>query len=258
MRWRTGVVAALFALTSSMAGLAAVSGCNRPDPGPTGTLTVFASTSLTESFDSIKQRFETAYPGLRVELTYGADADLAARAKAGPAPDVLAVEGPSVLADKNLGGTPVAFLRNQLVLAVPADNPKLIGRLADLNRPDVRVALCEEAQPCGVVTASVLGTAGVTVPAGAMRVDDVRAALGALTGGSVDAALVYRSDARQAGEDRVATVELPEAAGAPAVYQALTPTDAKNPTAADAFIAYLTQPSTVEAFTGLGFLPPAS
>jgi molybdate transport system substrate-binding protein len=88
-------------------------------------------------------------------------------------------------------------------------------------------------------------------------VDDVRAALSALTGGSVDAALVYRSDARQGEEDRVATVELPEAAGTPAVYQALTPKDAKNPTAADAFITYLTQPSTVEAFTGLGFLPPA-
>jgi molybdate transport system substrate-binding protein len=153
-------------------------------------------------------------------------------------------------------GPPAHFARNQLVLAVPPTNPKGMLRLADLNRPDIRVALCAETEPCGTVTAAVLTAAAVPPPATATRVSDVRSALKALTDGTVDAALVYRSDARLAG-DAVATLEFPESRAALADYQAAIPTSAANPQAAAAFLTYLTSPATTDAFTNSGFQPPS-
>jgi molybdate transport system substrate-binding protein len=239
--------------------LAALTGCTPTDRVPplAGTLTVFASTSLTEAFSSIERGFETSYPSLNVEVTFAADTELARRTAAGPAPDVLVVEGPGPLGQAGAVGAPVRFARNQLVLAIAADNPKALGRLADIGRPDVRVVLCVETEPCGGVTAAVLAAAGVPAPGSALRVDNVRSALADLTRGEVDAALVYRSDARQAGDDKVATVEFPESGASLAEYQAVTPAGATNPAAAAAFLAYLANQSTVDAFTGVGFLPPA-
>jgi molybdate transport system substrate-binding protein len=174
-------------------------------------------------------------------VTFAPDSELAQRTAAGPAPDVLAVEGPAPLAAAGSLGPPVHFAGNQLVLAVPDANPKGVVRLTDINRSDVRVALCTDTEPCGTVTAAVLTAAGVAPPATALRVPDVRSALTALSDGTVDAALVYRSDARLAG-DAVTTVEFPESRAALADHQAAVPAAATNPRAAAAFLAYLTSP----------------
>jgi molybdate transport system substrate-binding protein len=153
-------------------------------------------------------------------------------------------------------GTPVLFARNQLVLAIPADNPKGMRGLADLNRPDIRLALCAESEPCGTVAATALAEAQVPVPATAIRVTDVRAAMAQLREGHVDAALVYRSDARLAG-DTVATLEFAQSPAALADLYAAIPTAAQNPVAAKNFLDYLTSPSTLGGLTHAGFRPPA-
>jgi molybdate transport system substrate-binding protein len=145
--------------------------------------------------------------------------------------------------------------RGQLVLAVPAANPKALRGLVDLARPDVRLALCRKSEPCGTVAAAVLDEAHIPVPAGAATEPDVRAALALVTGGSADAALVYRSDATLAG-DAVATLELAESQAAMADFVAAVPAKATNPVAADAFLAYLAAPSTLDGLTRAGFRPP--
>jgi molybdate transport system substrate-binding protein len=242
----------LAALTGSSTG------CTPTDRVPplAGSLTIYASVSLIDAFGSIEHGFETVYPSLNVTATFDADTELARRAAGGPAPDVLVLEGPGPVGLAGAAGAPVRFARNQLVLVVPADNPKGIGRLADIGRPDVLVALCQQAEPCGEVTTAVLAAAEVPAPGSAVRVGDVRSALADLTTGKVDAALVYRSDARSAG-DQVTTIEFPESRAAVAEYQAVMPAGATNPAAAAAFLTYLANQSTVDAFTGAGFLPPA-
>jgi ABC-type molybdate transport system substrate-binding protein len=104
-------------------GGAACTDEGRP-PEMSGTLTIYASTSLTEVFTSMANGFSTTYPAVRVNLTFGPDSDLAQRAAAGPAPDLIALEGPASMAAAGPTGTPVRFARNQLVLAIPADNPE--------------------------------------------------------------------------------------------------------------------------------------
>ena len=219
------------------------------------TLTIFASTSLTEVFTSMANGFSTAYPAVRVNLTFGPDSDLARRSADGPAPDVIALEGQAPMAMAGPTSTPVLFARNQLVLAIPADNPKGLRALADLSRPDIRAALCAESEPCGTVAATALAEAQVPVPATAIRVTDVRAAMAQLQDGHVDVALVYRSDARLAG-DTVATLEFAQSQAAQADLYAAIPTTAQNPVAARTFLEYLTSPSTLDGLTHAGFRPP--
>jgi len=223
--------------------------------GRGGTLTIYASTSLTEVFTSMANGFSTAYPAVRVNLTFGPDSDLARHAAAGPAPDLIALEGHASIAAAGPTATPVLFARDQIVMAIPADNPKGLRGLADLNRPDVRLAVCSESEPCGTVAATALAEAQVPVPATAIRATDVRAAMAQLRDGHVDVALVYRSDARLAG-DTVATLEFGQSPAAQAELLAAIPTGAQNPVAANAFLAYLISPSTLDGLTNAGFRPP--
>ncbi len=240
-----------------MALLLGGAGCtgDSRQPGMGATLTVFASTSLTEVFTSMANGYSTAYPAVRVNLTFGPDSDLARRSAAGPAPDLIALEGQAPIAAAGPTSPPVLFARNQLVLAIPAENPKGVRALADLNRPDIRLALCAESEPCGTVAAAALAEAQVPVPATAIHVTDVRAAMAQLRDGHVDVALVYRSDARLAG-DPVATLEFAQSQAALAELYAAIPSAAQNPLAANAFLAYLTSPSTLDGLTHAGFRPP--
>ncbi len=245
---RLGLIMAL------VLGSAACTGENR-QPEMSGTLTIFASTSLTEVVTSMASGFSTAYPAVRVDLTFGPDSDLARRAAAGPVPDLIALEGQASMAAAGPTGTPVRFARDQLVMAIPAENPKGLSGLADLNRADVRLALCAESEPCGTVAAAALAEAQVPVPATAVRATDVRAAMTQMRDGHVDVALVYRSDARLAG-DTVATLEFAQSQAAQVELLAAIPAGAQNPAAANAFMAYLTSPSTLEGLTRAGFRPP--
>ena len=104
------------------------------------------------------------------------------------------------------------FVKNQLVIAVPKGNPKGIKGLADLTKAGVKVALCAEQVPCGAAAKKALAAADVTITPVTLE-QDVKAALSKVKLGEVDAALVYRTDAKAATSD-VDGIEFPESAGA--------------------------------------------
>ena len=51
----------------------------------TGTITVFAATSLTKAFDKIGAQFEAAHPGVTVKFNYNGSSSLATSIKPGRA-----------------------------------------------------------------------------------------------------------------------------------------------------------------------------
>lgn len=91
------------------------------------------------------------------------------------------------------------FARDSLQIAVPKGNPAHVANLKDLAAPGVTVALCAETAPCGTGAGIALADAGVTVTP-ASRERDAAAALDKVRLGKADAALVYRTDVRAAGE----------------------------------------------------------
>lgn len=221
-----------------------------------GTVTILASTSLTDALTGMAAAYNQTYPGVTFQTTFLPDSQFAQRATEDPAPDIIAAEDPATLAAAGATGTPVHFARGQLVMAVPTGNPASVSQLADLVRDDVRLALCEPEQPCGRLAEEVLAAAQLTVPAGALREADVRTVLSRVTDGTADAALVYRSDARAAGE-AVATIETPFASAALADFVAVIADGAPSPHTAQGFLDYLGSPAVRDALIRDGFRPPA-
>ena len=148
--------------------------------GVTGDITVFAAASLTESFNQIGKDFEAANPGSKVIFNFAGSSGLATQINEGAPADVFAAASPATMktvTDAGNGdGTPVVFVKNQLVIAVPKGNPKGITGLADLAKPGVKVALCAEQVPCGAAAKKALDAARVTLTPVTLE-QDVKAAL---------------------------------------------------------------------------------
>jgi molybdate transport system substrate-binding protein len=226
--------------------------------GVTGDITVFAAASLTETFTQIGKDFEAANPGAKVTYSFAGSSALATQINQGAPADVFAAASPATMKTVtdagNADGTPVVFVKNQLVIAVPKGNPKAIKGLSDLTKAGVKVALCAEQVPCGAAAKTALAAANVPLTPVTLE-QDVKAALSKVKLGEVDAALVYRTDAKAASSD-VDGVEFPESAGAINDYPIVTVKTTKNQATADAFIAYVRSDKGKAVLTQAGFQAP--
>jgi molybdate transport system substrate-binding protein len=160
----------------------------------------------------------------------------------------------TVTDEGNAEGTPTTFVKNQLVIAVPKNNPAGVKGLADLTKPGVKVALCAEQVPCGAAAQKALSAADVKVTPVTLE-QDVKSALSKVKLGEVDAALVYRTDVRSAASD-VDGVEFPESADAINDYPIVGLKDAPNKAGAQAFIDYVLSQKGESALTQAGFQAP--
>lgn len=223
-----------------------------------GTITVFAAASLTESFTKIGKEFEAANPGANVTFNFAGSSALATQINQGAPADVFASAAPAnmktVTGEGNADGTPTSFVRNQLVIAVPKGNPEGVKGLADVTRPGAKVALCAPQVPCGAAAQKALAAADVKVTPVTLE-QDVKSALAKVKLGEVDAALVYRTDARSAAPD-VDGVEFPESADAINDYPIVVLKDAPNKAGAQAFIDYVLSRKGENALTQAGFQAP--
>jgi molybdate transport system substrate-binding protein len=225
--------------------------------GVTGGVTVFAAASLTESFTRIGKDFEAANPGTTVKFNFAGSSALATQINQGAPADVFASAAPknmqAVTDAGNAEGTPTTFVKNQLVIAVPKGNPKGISGLKDLEKSDLKVALCAPEVPCGAAAEKAMAAANVTIKPVTLE-QDVKAALSKVTLGEVDAALVYRTDAK--AEPTVDAVEFPESASAINEYPIVVVKNAPNKAGAQAFIAYVQSDKGKAVLTAAGFQAP--
>ncbi|GGM76946.1 molybdate ABC transporter substrate-binding protein [Dactylosporangium sucinum] len=267
MKLRTALTAAAVGLLMTLTGCASdePTASNTPGAatsssgtGVTGTVNVFAAASLTESFTKIGKDFEAANPGTTVKFNFAGSSALATQINQGAPADVFASAAPAnmkTVTDAGNGdGSPTTFVKNQLVIAVPKGNPKGVKGLADLTKPGVKVALCAEQVPCGAAAKKALDAASVKLTPVTLE-QDVKAALAKVKLGEVDAALVYRTDAKAAATD-VDGVEFPESAGAINDYPIVALKGAKNAAGAKAFVAYVLSDKGRTVLTEAGFQAP--
>ncbi|GAA0587945.1 molybdate ABC transporter substrate-binding protein [Paractinoplanes ferrugineus] len=251
---------------AALAAVLAVSGCgDSASPAASasagaasGNLTVLAAASLTESFNRIGKDFEAANPGVKVTFSYGGSSGLAQQIIAGAPADVFAAASPATMKTVteagDAAGEPRTFVRNQLVIAVAKGNPKGIRTLADLTRPGLKVALCAEQVPCGSAAAKALAAAPVEITPVTLE-QDVKSALSKVKLGEVDAALVYRTDAKAAAGD-VEGIEFPESAGAVNDYPIVALKNAPDPAAAAAFVTFVRSGPALDVLVDAGFQKP--
>jgi molybdate transport system substrate-binding protein len=252
----------------ALAAVLALSGCgDSTEPstpsggassGPGGSLTVLAAASLTESFNRIGKDFEAANPTVKVTFSYAGSSSLAQQITSGAPADVFAAASPATMKTVtdagDATGQPTVFVKNQLVIAVAKGNPKGIKALADLTKPGLKVALCAEQVPCGAAAKKALSAATVKLTPVTLE-QDVKSALSKVKLGEVDAALVYRTDAKAAASD-VEGIEFPESAGAINDYPIVALKNAPNPAAAAAFVAFVQSEPELKVLTDAGFQKP--
>ncbi|MFC9664543.1 molybdate ABC transporter substrate-binding protein [Nocardia sp. NPDC127606] len=224
----------------------------------TGTVTVFAAASLTETFTELGKQFEAAHPGVKVVYNFGASSALAEQIKQGAPVDVFASAAPKnmqqVVDAGEITAEPVTFVRNRLEIAVPAGNPGRITGLADFGKTEPKIALCAEQVPCGAAAKTVFEAAGVN-PQPDTRESDVKAVLTKVTLGEVDAALVYRTDVQAAGS-KVEGIDFPESGKAVNDYPVAPLAKAPNSAAATAFVDFVNSEQARAVFVEAGFDKP--
>lgn len=255
--------AAVMALAACGSGPAAAAHASA-DPVPTadgglsGSLTVFAAASLTETFTELGARLMADNPDLTVTFSFAGSSALAAQIVSGAPADVFAAASPATMQTvvDDAGGAlaPEVFVRNTLQIAVPADNPAGITGLADFTRPELTIALCAPEVPCGAAAEKVFAAAGLTASPDTLE-QDVKAAVSKVALGEADGALVYRTDVIAAGGE-VRGIEFPEASAAVNDYPIVVLGDAGNPEAARAFVELVLSPEGQDVFAGAGFGAP--
>jgi molybdate transport system substrate-binding protein len=223
-----------------------------------GKITVLAASSLTETFTQIGKDFQAANPGATVTFSYAGSSALAQQITAGAPADVFASASPATMKTVtdagDATGTPAVFVKNQLVIAVPKGNPKGIKGLSDLTKPGLKVAECAKEVPCGAAAVKALAAANVKLTPVTLE-QDVKSALSKVKLGEVDAALVYRTDAKSDTAD-VDGIEFPESAQAINDYPIAALKDAPNPSGAAAFVAFVETPAEIKVLTDAGFQQP--
>jgi molybdate transport system substrate-binding protein len=207
---------------------------------------VFAAVSLTESLQEIAAAYEQQSPD-EIVFHFGASSLLARQIEQGaPADLFLSADEARVdaLARKGLIATRVSVLSNTLVVV---GMPLAQARSVALAEPS--------SVPAGIYARTWLQKIGMweRIAPKVVPTENVRGALAAVESGNVDAAIVYKTDARMAKRSRV-VFEVPRAQGPPISYPFALLRDAEERDAAMRFLGYLRSKHALRVFAKHGFL----
>ncbi len=220
---------------------------------------VFAAVSLTEALEEVAEAYEKK-TGDTVVFHFGASSMLARQIEQGAPADLFLSADEArmdALAKQGLivATTRGSVLSNSLVVVVPNDGGMSIAAPAQLVRAR-SIALAEPSSvPAGVYARTWLRKIGLweRIQPKVVPTDNVRAALAAVESGNVDAAIVYKTDARIARHTRIA-YEVPRAQGPAISYPFALLRDAANHQSAMRLLVFLRSKAGLTIFARHGFL----
>jgi molybdate transport system substrate-binding protein len=227
-------------------------------PSVSGTVVVFAASSLMATFTTLATNFEQAHPGVKIVPSYGGSDTLAAQIVQGAQVDVFAAASTTTMGTVTKAGdgvgTPQVFAKNELEIAVAPNNPDNITSLADVTKSGVKLAICAATVPCGAAAAKAFAAAKLT-PHPVTLEQQVSSVLTKLELGEVDAGIVYQTDVKSAGT-KVLGVNFAEAASAINTYPIVAVKTGKNAVAGQEFVNYVVSPAGQQILQAAGFQQP--
>ncbi len=233
------------------------------------TLTVYAAASLTDAFTEMGKAFEASHPGARVAFNFGGSQNLRTQIEQGATADVFASantkEMDTLVSEKFVpAGTPKIFLKNQLVVILPKNNPADITSLKDLAKPGLKLVLAAEEVPAGRYTRQVLENLNARLGTDykdkvlanvVSNEDNIRQAVTKVQLGEADASIVYVSGAVAAPE--LQKIAIPADVNVIAEYPVARLSKSANSDLANEFIAYVLSPAGQATLKKWGFTPVA-
>ncbi|MFN8052500.1 MAG: molybdate ABC transporter substrate-binding protein [Acidimicrobiales bacterium] len=232
----------------------------KPKPRPVsplkGTINVSAAASLTESFTYIAKVFHFLAPGVTINLNFGGSQVLVGQVEQGAPVDVIATADEASMrklsTENLLASDAFLFAHNKLTMLVGKGNPKNIRSLSDLGRPDVSVALCALAVPCGKYGAQILANAKVTVTPKSLE-DNVKGVVFKVAVGEVDAGITYVTDALAAASS-TDLVRIADENNVITAYPIAVPRTVRNDYLARVFILFMFSPLAQNIMAIHGFM----
>ena len=251
LTWRRGGLAALLLAVLLLAA---------PAAAMAEEMIVSGAASLTNAFGELKSLFEKKNPGLVVHTNYAASTPLLKQMQEGAPVDVFASADQETM-DKAVASGVVDpatrrdFVRNELVLIVPAGSKKL-GSMEDL-KGCKRIAVGNpDSVPAGRYARQALTHAGLwdAVQPALIMGNSVRQVLDYVARGEVDAGFVYATDARQMAQK--VDVALVAQGHTPVLYPVAVATTGKNPARGRDFVEFLFSEEGAAVLARYGFSRP--
>jgi molybdate transport system substrate-binding protein len=240
-------------LLSSFLSAVAITSCSA------AMVSIFAAASLMDSLKQIAVPYEKE-SGDKLVFNFGASSLLARQVEEGAPADIFfsadeakmdAIEKKGLL----LNGTRKKLLGNALVIVVAHDSRLNISSAADLKSVKL-LALAEPSTvPAGIYAKEFLTAQNLwrELEPKIIPTDNVRAALGAVEAGNVDAAIIYKTDAAISKKVKVA-VEIPREQTPKISYPIAVLKESRNPAAARRFVEWLSSEQSKKAFESFGFV----
>src|SRR5262249_13597434 len=234
-----------------------------------GQLTIFTAASLTEAFKEMGANIEQANPGTKVIFNFAGSPTLRTQLAQGARADAFAsADEPNMQGAQHEGtidSEPRLFVRNRLVVIIPAANPAQVMRLHDLAKPGVKLVLTNKEVPVGNYSRQALAKMSQDAAFGpefATRVlanlvseeSNVKQVVAKVQLGEADAGIVYSSDVTLAVCGAVQVLAIPDPFNVIASYPIAVVREASNPVGVRAFIDYVLSPAGQAILTKHGFL----
>ncbi len=265
-------LAACSSNTADTAGESAQGGSETAEPVE---LTVFAAASLTETLNQIAEDYKTVAPDVTLTFNFDSSGTLKTQIQEGAVCDLFLSAGQKQMdqldasADASvntegldfvLEGSRIDLLENKVTLAVPEGNPKGIDSfdsLAEhLEAGDILLAMGNSDVPVGQYTQKILTWYGLDeaalANAGCITYGtNVKEVTTQVSEGSVDAGIIYCTDAFSAGLT-IVDEATPEMCGQ-VIYPAAVLNTSEHQTEAQAFLDYLSTDDAMAVFESVGF-----
>ncbi len=259
--------ALLTALALAMFGL----GCRRSEPAQkdgveASELSVFAASSLRDTFSELGREFEREHAGVRVVFNFAGTQELSTQIEHGARADVFAsadAKHAKQLFESKRILRPLPFARNEPVVIVASQGPIGLRSFADLPLA-TRLVIGTPEVPIGRYTLQVLERAGQKLGADfRARVEskvvsrelNVRQVLAKVSLAEADAGIVYRTDANAAW-DKLRVVAIPPELNVSAEYPIAVVADAAHPQLALEWVNLVRSETGRKVLSAAGFLTP--
>lgn len=227
-----------------------------PDP-LSGSITVFAASSLTNAFNTAEKGMEIDHPGFTATYSFAGSQSLVTQIISGAPADVIATANTDTMAQltaKGLVDTPQKFCQNKLEIAVAPGNLLNIKTLADLNKPGVKLVIGDPSVPVGEYVTDIEASDSLHFTPVSLQLSDA-SVLEQLESGDANAALVFVTDVIGAAGN-VVGVPIPDAQNKIGTYEIAAVKASSNLAGAEAFVTSAVSGDVQTQLRAAGFLPP--
>jgi molybdate transport system substrate-binding protein len=261
--------AALCTLLTACGGSTTTSGSgSTPTPAPIN-LNVFAAASLTESFTEMANTYHQQHPNVIIKLNFNGSQILEQQIANGAPADIFAsadLTNMQKASNAGLVNASQIFVKNRLVVIIPASNPGNINSLKDLTRKGIKIDIEAKTVPAGNYTRQVLANMSKSADYGSgfgnavlanvvSEETNVKAVVQKVQLGEADAGFVYRSDVTAAVANKLQFMTIPTAYNVTAQYPIAVVKSSTHSSDAQAFIDFVLSTAGQDILQKYHFIP---